>query len=91
MYIPQLLGLDLVPNGPIGKPRQEPAFYMQRNCNGNQLARCLVDGADPTRLGYRHHFRALFELNWVLKVPICRRLRLRAATVDDYLDVLAFD
>ena len=36
-------------------------------------------------------FCALFELDWVVKAPICRRLRLRAATVGDYLGVLAFD
>lgn len=36
-------------------------------------------------------FCALFELDWVVRVPICRRLRLRAATIGDYLGVLAFD
>ena len=66
------------------------SFYMQPHWNGNQFG--WMPGSwhqVPSAPDIVIIFCALFEFDWVVNAPICRPLRLRAATVGDYLGVLA--
>ena len=83
MCIARVLGLTPIPNPPIGELWRELLYAAIATtwpeCPGHSMARIPLD-SDIVIV-----FCALSELDWVVKVPVCRRLRLQAATVADLL------